>query len=75
MNNQPVTTKFLSDQLSRLISFIGLNPALYTNHSFRIGSATNLASLGHSEQYIKKMGRWNSDALQRYIRIDSFSVG
>lgn len=29
-------------------------------------------NLGFSENYKQKMGRWNSDAVRRYIRIDSF---
>lgn len=74
LNGRPVSSSFVAEQLKKLIGFIGLDPSLYTNHSFRIGAATNLASLGHSEHYIKKMGRWNSNAMQRYIRMDSLSL-
>ncbi|VDH97557.1 Hypothetical predicted protein [Mytilus galloprovincialis] len=56
------------------LSYVGLNPTQYKGHSFRIGAATNAASLGYSEQLIQKLGRWNSNALQRYIRIESIRM-
>jgi hypothetical protein len=37
-----------------------------------MGAATHFASLGYSEAYIKKLGRWNSNAIEGYIRISSF---
>lgn len=73
-NGQAVTVQFVSTNLKRLTSFLGLNSNLYKGHSFRIGAATHFASLGYSEQYIQKLGRWHSNALQRYIRIDTFAL-
>jgi hypothetical protein len=40
----------------------------YKGHSFRIGAATHATTLGFSEPYIRQLGRWNSNAVQRYIR-------
>ena len=57
MSGEPVTHRFISQQLCKLVSFIGLNPKLYKGHSFRIGAATHAASLGFSESYIQKLGR------------------
>ena len=54
--------------------FAGLNPKLYKGHSFRIGAATEAANRGYSENAIQKMGRWNSSAVRRYIRIDAFAL-
>lgn len=74
MGGDPVTYCFVTKHLQNTIWFIGLNPAPYKGHSFRIGAATHAAQLGFSENCIQKMGRWNSDAVRRYIRINSFKL-
>lgn len=71
---QPISYAFVSTQLKSAIKFVGLDPLLFKWHSFRIGAATYAASLGYSEQIIKKLGRWNSDVFHRYIRIQSFKI-
>lgn len=43
-------------------------------HSFRIGAATWAAANGYTENQIQAMGRWNSNAFKKYIRIKSFIV-
>jgi len=43
-------------------------------HGFRIGAATYAASQGCSEIAIRRMGRWSSNAVQKYIRIHSFNI-
>ena len=40
----------------------------YGSHSFRIGGATILKMLGHSDEFIMAWGRWSSDAYRRYVR-------
>ena len=66
----PVTRKYFCDQLALAIKRCGLNPARYKGHSFRIGAATEAAARGLSDAQIRNIGRWNSDALRRYIRIN-----
>ena len=44
------------------------------SHSFRIGGATNAISKGVPYEKVKEMGRWQSDAAKRYIRIPSINV-
>ena len=56
---QPISYAFVSTQLKSAIKFVGLDPLLFKRHSFGIGAATYAASLGYSEQLIKKLGRWN----------------
>lgn len=52
----------------------GLESLHITSHSFRIGATTFAASRGYSSLQIQAMGRWKSDAFQRYIRIPSISL-
>ena len=71
----PVSRAFVVvSNLKSTLTFNGLNPNLYKGHSFRIGAATEAARLGFSENYIQQLGRWHSNAVQRYIRINSFSL-
>lgn len=66
----PVTNTFITDKLSVILRFLGINPQFYKGHSFRIGAA----NLGFSEPYIRKLGRWNSSAVNQYIRINTFQL-
>lgn len=43
-------------------------------HIFRIGATTHAVSMGFSDQVTHKMGRWNTDAFENYIRIQSFKL-
>ena len=74
MGGEPVSYAFVSKHLHNTVSLIGLNPALYKGHSIRIGAATQAAQQGFSENCIQKMGRWNSDAVRKYIRLQSFVI-
>ncbi|XP_074645879.1 uncharacterized protein LOC141902138 [Tubulanus polymorphus] len=47
----------------------------YTSHRFRIGAATNAATNGVPEPVIRELGRCNSDAFKRYIRISPAGTG
>ena len=47
---------------------IGCNPNNFNTHSFRIGAATSASHAGISTSVIKVLGRWRSDAYQRYTR-------
>ncbi len=51
----------------------GLSPYLKP-HSARIGVATHAASMGHSEDAIKRMGRWVSGAYSRYLCLSVLSL-
>lgn len=71
-NESPVSYNFVSKKLAYILDFNGIDSKRVKGHSFRIGAATHAASLGYSEQYIRKLGRWHSNAVQNYIRISSF---
>ena len=50
-----------------LLRRIGIDPASYKAISFRAGGASSLAAAGAGRDVIKTMGRWKSDAVDRYI--------
>lgn len=66
-----VSYQFVSTNLQNTVKFIGLNSQWYKGHSFRIGAATEAAKRGLSQIEIQKLGRWKSDAVHKYIRINS----
>ncbi len=65
----PVTrtafVRVLKEALTRT-PYQGLN---INSHSFRVGRTTDMVIRGqHSEEYIRQVGRWSSDAFRKYIR-------
>ena len=46
-----------------------MDPTPYSGHSFRIGAVTMAASKGIEDSLIKILGRWESSAYQRYVKI------
>lgn len=68
----PVSYSYFSSSLKSLLEFIGLNPEVYKGHSFRIGAATSAASQGTSLPVIQHMGRWKTNAVRNYIRMNNF---
>ena len=59
--------------LSFAVKHCGLNPSFYKGHSFRIGAASHAAHRGFADAQIRIMGRWKSNAFQKYIRVSSLS--
>jgi hypothetical protein len=41
----------------------------FTGHSFHIGLATTMGTLGFSEDDVKEAGRWSSNAYEVYMRL------
>ena len=62
LNKKPVTRKFFSQKLKNCLNFCGFDLKAYKCHSFRIGGASYLSSLGYSDSQLRKLGRWNSNA-------------
>jgi hypothetical protein len=48
--------------IKRVVSLIGLDPKQYSGHSLRAGGATDLFVAKVPYPFIKKFGRWKSDA-------------
>ena len=55
--------------LTLVLQKLGLDPARYKGHSFRIGAATEAAASGKSDSDIRLLGRWHSDAFKKYVRL------
>lgn len=67
-NTLPLTRYQFVSVLKKALVVHGIDPEQYSSHSFRIGAATYLSTQGVSEEHIMKLGRWKSNAYQRYIR-------
>ena len=72
---------FFVDQLSRVVTRaqvvaqlqatlvkVGETPIDFNSHSFRIGRTTDLYVAGFSDEAIRRIGRWSSDAWRKYIK-------
>ncbi|XP_063780733.1 uncharacterized protein LOC134928678 [Pseudophryne corroboree] len=64
----PVTKYQFRWMLGRCLTGLGLSPAAFGTHSFRIGAATSAAAAGFSRTEIQAVGRWKSSSYKRYIR-------
>ena len=73
LNGVPVTRTEFDEWLARVIKYCGLDSTRYKGHSFRIGAASHAAASGYSNTQIRLLGRWQSDAFKRYIRLGSLS--
>lgn len=69
----PISRAHFSQQLSLAIQFCRLAPSRYKGHSFRIDAASFAADQGFSDTQIRLLGRWKSNAFQKYIRLPSLS--
>ena len=70
-DGSPLSRQRLVSYLRESLSFLDFNCELYSGHSFRIGAATTAAATGLEDSVIRSLGRWRSDAYQRYIRRDA----
>ena len=64
-----LTRERFVDSVRSALCKAGLNPDLYSGHSFRIGAATVAHEKGLDDSTIMTLGRWKSNAYQRYVRI------
>ena len=64
----PVVPSQITKCLKEAIKRAGFDETLYSSHSLRIGRTGDLYRLGLSVETIKKLGRWCSNAVYRYLR-------
>lgn len=67
-NGAMVTRTQFTHVLSMAIGKTCYRSGHFRSHSFRIGRATDLASLGYASETIMKLGRWSSNCYKLYIR-------
>jgi len=67
-NGRPLTGRKLNSILGKLLDCRDKKGGKYSTHSFRSGIPTMMGELGHSDEDIKKVGRWSSRAFNLYIK-------
>ena len=67
-DGSPATPQHVRVLLKECLQNIGLDPFLYGFHSFRVGRTTDLIKYHYSIEEVKRMGRWHTNTVFRYIR-------
>ncbi len=67
-NRKPLSQPEFRKRLSTALKLVGLPDDKYNTHSFRIGRATDLFRRSYPLEQIKRLGRWKSDSIWKYIR-------
>ena len=65
---EPLSPQHFTSKLREGLRVLGLPALNFSAHSFRIGAATSAAMMGMTDDQIKSMGRWRSNAFKLYIR-------
>ena len=65
--NQFITHRVFTTKLKLLLSKSGLDPSMYSGHSFRRGGASYLYSVGGSTLMVQVLGDWASQVFTRYL--------
>ena len=67
-DGQSIKPSIIRETLREMLSRLSLNAELYDCTSFRIGRCTDLIENGYSLTYVRKAGRWRSNAIFRYLK-------
>ena len=67
-DHSPVTPAMVRKMLKQLLLKLGLEPKYYNTHSFRAGRATDMLKAGRDIETIKRLGRWRSNAVYKYLK-------
>ena len=59
--------RVFTSKLKMLLTKSGLDPAMYSGHSFRRGGASYLYSIGGSTLMVQVLGDWSSQVFTRYL--------
>jgi integrase len=66
----PLTRYQFQAVLKKAARVLGWDLSRFSSHSFRIGAATTAAANGVSNSTIMAKGRWSSNAVTKYVRLD-----
>ena len=64
-----LTHRTFTTRLKFLIEKAGLDPALFSGHSFRRGGASYLYSIGGTTLMVQTLGCWSSQVFTRYLHL------
>ena len=67
--SQYINHRTFTEKLKSLIKKAGLDPALYSGHSFRRGGASYLYSIGGTTLMVQVLGEWSSQIFTRYLSL------
>ena len=67
-DGSPVAANHARQVLKTCLTNLGLSSEFYGMHSFRVGRTTDLIKYNYSIEEVKRMGRWCSNTVYRYIR-------
>ena len=62
-----ITYRSFTTRLKQLLAKAGLDPTLYSGHSFRRGGASYLYGVGGSTLMVQVLGDWASQIFTRYL--------
>ena len=68
-DRSPVKPIHVHNLLRILLKKLTLNADLYDCHSVRAGRASQLIKLGYTVDEVKRLGRWKSNAVYKYIKL------
>ena len=68
-DGSPVTPNHARSVLRNCLMNLGLDHTMYGMHSFRVGRTTDLIKYNYSLEEVKRMGRWRSNTVYKYIRM------
>ena len=68
-SGKPITYSMFQNKLKAIISLLGLDPNMFSTHSFRRGFATFAFRNHVSADEIQILGDWKSDVYKRYISL------
>ena len=68
-DGRPLSKTTLVLRICQALTSQGVRAGSFSGHSFRIGAASTAAARGLEDSTIRTLGRWKSDAYQRYIRL------
>ena len=66
-DKSPVKAEPTRKLLKKIIKTLGLNNTLYDMHSLRIGRASDLIKYNYSIDEVRRLGRWKSNVVYKYI--------
>ena len=67
-DGQAVKPKQISALLKNILKNLGVDETFYSMNGFRIGRTSDLVKFGYSIEEVKRLDRWRSNVVYKYIR-------